>query len=87
LKLRDGSPAPEYLSIDEFSGEVKFLANTADREVNDLVVIIISSTDGVQNRLIDFDYPYQLRTEPKRVRLKCGPESTAVSLPTLSDLI
>lgn len=80
LELSDGSPAPDYLSIDSTSGVVTFNSET-DQPVNsqDQIIIAISATDNVMPRVTAFRYPYVQRTEPIALGSFCGPESTVIT--------
>lgn len=51
--------------------------------MNDEIVVVISATDGVENRILPYEYPFFYRTNPILVSSVCGRASTIVRAPEL----
>lgn len=54
LELANGLAAPDYYSINEATGALTFKNN---RVVNEELIVVVSATDGVEPRILDYDYP------------------------------
>ena len=73
---------PEYYTVNQTTGELN-LINSADRTVFDKLVIAVLATDGAQDRILPFEYPYIYRTEPFLVKSICNMQSTVVIAPDI----
>jgi hypothetical protein len=80
LELADESEAPDYYSIDSATGVIKF-TNQAGHLADDQIVVVVSATDGVDPRILPYEYPTSKNSLPITVQSICGPESTVVNTP------
>ena len=85
--MANGSPLPSYYEYDPDSGLVRF-TNSGDQTIDDMLQIVIRSSDNLdhEERLLDFPYPHIQETQPFRVITECGPGSTDIGRPSLPDL-